>query len=97
MKSAMNISSKNKDEAIKFILKSHLKIDKNLFLSHKLFVAKSAINWIFDHGKDINIIKYYLKDVEKYLNGDLELLWEDGKILKKKANSNEKNNTTKKQ
>ncbi len=96
MKSVMKIDYKNKDQVIKFILRSHLKIDNNLFLSHKLFVAKSAINWIFDNTKYPDVIKHYMKDIEQYLNGNLELFWSNGNLKKKKVSNNDKTETSKK-
>jgi hypothetical protein len=87
--STFSIMNNKKEEIIKSILKSHLKINNNLFLSEKLFVAKSAINWIFDNTKYPDVIKHYLKDVEKYLKGELLLSWSNGVLIKKKVKTND--------
>jgi|LakMenEpi03Aug12_release.lakeMendotaPanAssembly.Ray.scaffolds.fasta_scaffold52015_7 hypothetical protein len=87
--STFSIMNNKKEEIIKSILKSHLKVDKNVFLSEKLFVAKSAVNWIFDNTKYPDVIKHYLKDVEKYLKGELLLSWSNGVLIKKKVKTND--------
>lgn len=81
---------KDKDKIVKSMLKNYLKVDNNLYISNKLFIANTAINWIFSHTKDINIIKYYMKDVEKHLKGDLQLSWINGILTKKKVIQNDK-------
>jgi len=76
---------KDKDKIIKSMLKSYLKVDNNLYLSNRLFMANTAINWIFTHTKDANTIKYYMKDVEKHLKGEICLTWINGVLTKKKV------------
>ena len=97
MITATEINYKNKDEATAAILKKYLKKQDNMLLSHRLFVAKSVINWIFDNTKHPLIIKSYIEDVEKYIVGTLELSWKDGVIIKnkiKKEITNENKKTT---
>jgi hypothetical protein len=84
MITATEMNYKNKDEATAAILKKYLKKQDNMLLSHRLFVAKSVINWIFDNTKHPLIIKSYIEDVEKYIVGTLELSWKDGVIIKNK-------------
>lgn len=79
------VNNIKKEQVIKNILKNHLKKNDNLFLSNKLFIAKSAINWIFDNTKYPDIIKHYIKDVDKYLKGELDLFWSNGILIKKKV------------
>lgn len=90
---AMNYISK--EQAIKALLKKHLTMNNNLFLSEKLFVAKSVINWIFDNIKSEPVKKVYFEDVEKYLKGDLELKWFNGLIIKNKSIKKEDKNENK--
>ena len=97
MITATEMNYKNKDEATAAILKKYLKKQDNMLLSHRLFVAKSVINWIFDNTKHPLIIKSYIEDVEKYIVGTLELSWKDGVIIKnkiKKEITNENKKTT---
>jgi len=79
-----------KEQAIRTILKKHLSVNDNLFLSQKLFVAKSVINWIFDNVKTEPVKKVYFEDVEKYLKGELDLKWFNGLIIKNKSPKKEK-------
>ena len=84
-----------KEQAIKIILKKHLSINGNLFLSEKLFVAKSVINWIFDNVKSDPVKKVYFENVDKYLKGDLDLKWYNGLIVKNKSPKKENKNENK--
>jgi hypothetical protein len=89
----MDITSKEK--TINFLIKKYLKIDNNIFISDRLFIAKSAVNWIFQNSKHPTTIKHYIEEVEKYLEGKHELKWSNGVLIKKKANKDEKNNKEK--
>lgn len=84
MSTAPKMNLKNKEEAILSMLKKYLKQKDNMFLSERLFVAKSFINWIFDNIKHPQIIKTYIDDVEKYITGDVDMGWKNGIIIKKK-------------
>lgn len=93
-----NIKAMNyitKEQAIKTILKNHLSSSGNLFLSEKLFIAKSVINWIFDNVKSEPVKKVYFDDVDKYLKGDLDLKWFNGLIIKNKSPKKENKNENK--
>ncbi len=81
----------NKDEVLKSILKKYLVIDGNLLKSEKLFMAKSSVNWVFEHTKNSTLIKQYLKEIENYLSGDIDLSWKNGQLIKKKVDKNDKN------
>lgn len=95
MKQKMAMNYITKEQAIKEILKKYLIKNDNLFMTEKLFVAKSVINWIFDNIKNEPIKKVYFEDVEKYLKGDLELKWFNGLIIKNKSPKKEKQNENK--
>lgn len=90
---------KDREEAIKHILKKFLIIQNNILLSERLFIAKSIINWIFDNSKNSHVIDMYMKDLESFLKGDLDLRWVDGIITKKKEskNDNKKSKSTEKE
>lgn len=89
----------DRSEAVKYILKKFLIIEDNILLSERLFIAKSIINWIFDNSKSEHVIDMYMKDLESYLKGELELRWINGIITKKKENTNDNkvSKTTKKE
>jgi hypothetical protein len=63
-------------------------------LSERLFIAKSILNWIFENSKHPNVINLYMKDLEKYLNGEMELKWING-IITKKSKKEDKNDNKK--
>jgi len=79
----------DRNEAIKHILKNFLVIEDNILLSERLFIAKSIINWIFDNSKNECVIDMYMKDLELFLKGKLDLRWVDGIITKKKETKND--------
>lgn len=66
---------KVRELAKKHLLKSHLKRDGNLLLARKLFIVNSALNWIFSTTSDVKVIERYIIDLEKFLNGEIELKW----------------------
>ncbi len=90
---------RDRHEAIKYILKNFLVIENNILLSERLFIGKSIINWIFDNSKNPQVIDMYMKDLELFLNGKLDLKWINGIITKKKENKNDhkESKTTKKE
>jgi hypothetical protein len=99
MSTALMKYYKDKEEAIKYILKNFLIIENNILLSERLFIAKSIINWIFQNSKSPHVIDMYMKDLELFLNGKLDLRWVDGVITKKKEakNDHKESKTTKKE
>jgi hypothetical protein len=91
---AIIMDDKDKDLLLKGIIKKYLKIEDNILLSERLFIAKSILNWIFENSKHPNVINLYMKDLEKYLNGEMELKWING-IITKKSKKEDKNDNKK--
>lgn len=89
MSAAIMNKFKDREEAIKHILKKFLIIENNILLSERLFIAKSIINWIFTNSKNQYVIEMYMKDLELFLEGKLDLRWVDGIITKKKESKND--------
>jgi hypothetical protein len=94
MGTAIIMDDKDKDLLLKGIIKKYLKIEDNILLSERLFIAKSILNWIFENSKHPNVINLYMKDLEKYLNGEMELKWING-IITKKSKKEDKNDNKK--
>jgi hypothetical protein len=92
MSMATMMDDKDKELLLKGILKKYLKKEDNIYLSERLFIAKSVLNWIFENSKHPNVINLYVKDLEKYLNGEMELKWIDGIITKKSKKENKNDN-----
>ena len=76
---------KNKDDAINYILKKYLKIQDNVLLSERLFIANSVLDWIYRSTNNQKVIDAYLNDLEEYLKGNLDLRWIDGVVIKKES------------
>lgn len=78
---------KTKDETIKYILKKHLKAEGNVLMCERLFVANSILEWVFKSTNNSIVIKSYISDLEKYIEGHLQLPWADDVVIKKKDES----------
>lgn len=74
---------KNRKQAIEYILKKHLKSQDNLLLSQRLFLVNSVLIWVFNNTNNQAVIKSYLNDLEKYIEGRIELPWAEEVITKK--------------
>ncbi len=92
MSTATMMDDKDKELLLKGILKKYLKKEDNIYLSERLFIAKSILNWIFENSKHPNVINLYVKDLEKYLNGEMDLKWINGIITKKSKKENKNDN-----
>lgn len=69
------------EEAIrKIIIGRPVDKDGNLLHTSRVFVAASVIQWIYENTKTDDQISHYLSQVEKHLNGELEMYWENGLI-----------------
>lgn len=70
---------KTKDQAIKYLIKKYARRKGNLVLSQKLFVANAILEWIYDKTDNPQVLKVYIDDLEKYIQGKIELEWTNGK------------------
>ena len=70
----------NTQKEIKKIIESFVVREDNLIHAERLFVAKTVLMWAVENSKEQNIFKSYLTEIEKHLNGEITLYWEDGKI-----------------
>ena len=68
------------DLIIRNILEEFVKIDDNIYHSERLFVAHTVLRWAFETTKDENQIKFYVNQIKKYLRGEINIFWKDGKI-----------------
>ena len=74
---------KSRQEIIRDLFKRYTYKNENIVYGHKLFVINSIINYIYLDGDDknvYNLIVYYSGLIDKYLKGELDLYWEDGKV-----------------
>jgi len=74
------------EKEISKLLKKYLKQDGNVCYAEKLFVAKSVLLWVYENNKEQKAIKYYIGEIDRYLNGEITLYWEDGTIRIRKDN-----------
>lgn len=83
MDKAKKMDYSDKNDVIKSLLKKYLTIDGNILKSERLFIAKSGINWIYQNTKNPTSIKHYIKEIESYLKGEINLSWKNGLLFKK--------------
>lgn len=76
--------SQNAEKQIKKMLESFLKKEENLIIATRLFVAKSVLIWASENTKDLKAFKAYMAEVERHLNGEITLYWEDDIIKVRK-------------
>lgn len=76
--------SQNAEKQIKKMIEAHVTKQDNLVIATKLFVAKSVLKWALENTKDSKTFKGYLSEIERHLNGEITLYWEDGIIKVKK-------------
>lgn len=76
--------SQNAEKQIKKMIEAHVTKQDNLVIATKLFVAKSVLNWAFENAKDSKAFKAYMSEIERHLNGEITLYWEDGIIKVRK-------------
>jgi len=74
----------------KRMIKIYMKVDDNLYRAERFFMANSALSWALENNKEASVITYYLKEIEKHLNEEITLFWQDGKIKVKKGKKDEK-------
>lgn len=71
---------KSSQKEIKKFLRSFLTMKENILFAERLFVAKSVLMWASEHSANENMFNSYLTEIERHLNGEITLYWEDGKI-----------------
>ena len=77
------IYSSRKDTT-KYIIKKYFKKSENVLFAEQLFIAHVIINWIFSATRNPGVVKSFMDDLEKYLNGDTQQNWIQA-IIKKKG------------
>ncbi len=70
----------NPEKEVKKLLSEFLLMEENIFLSHRLFVAVSVLNWAVLKYADKNALQHYLDQVKKHLRGEITLYWEHGVV-----------------
>jgi hypothetical protein len=66
------------------LLSKYINKEDNLINCQKIFIANSFIRWIEENSKDDSQFAGYLKEVARYLDGEIDLYWEKGSIKIKK-------------
>jgi hypothetical protein len=80
-----NLKMNNDFDSIRArIAKSFVKKDENVFHAQKLFMAVSVLRWAYEKQASESEKSKYYNFVEKYLDGEIDLYWEDG-IIKLKT------------
>ncbi len=71
---------KQPEEIIKGIRKRYLTKLDNVFYLEKYFVACSVIRWIYKTTDKTEEILAYMGQIERHMNGEIDLFWENGVI-----------------
>lgn len=58
--------------------------EDNVFMAEKLFVVNSVVHWVVKKAKsgefDSAQVRNYLNVVASYLNGKIEIFWDNGSL-----------------
>lgn len=68
------------DEIIISLYRKYSSKEDNLIIAERLFVAASVVKWVFKNANRGDEIIQYLLQVEKYLEGEINLYWEEDVI-----------------
>ena len=89
----MGTENYSSDEARKELMQALLEMDysfhqrENVYHAEKAFLVNSIINWGIKKrakGKfSLQELKYYVTLVQGFIEGEYDLSWENGKIVKK--------------
>lgn len=71
---------KSEKDIINNIIKKYLVKENNLIKVNRLFVAVSVVRWVFSSTKDTEEILGYLTQLERFLDGEINLYWENSVI-----------------
>ena len=74
----------NLEKEIKKLLEKYIEKEDNLLLSSRLFVANSVLLWAKENVKDPKAIKYYITEVERHMQGEITLYWQNGIVKVKR-------------
>ena len=66
------------------LLNKYITKEENLLNCQKIFIANSLIKWIEENSKDKNQYAGYIKEIVRYLDGEIDLYWHEGSIKIKK-------------
>lgn len=71
---------KTPEEIIRGLKMRYASSEENVYFMDKIFVAASVVKWIFLNSSKNEEILGYLAQVERYMNGEIDLHWEDNTI-----------------
>jgi hypothetical protein len=71
---------KRPEEIIKSIYDRYSVKEENIIFLGRLFVAASVVRWAFKQSSKTEELLQYLSQVEKFLEGEIDLYWQDGVI-----------------
>ena len=67
------------------LIKKFAFLEDNLYNIPRLFTAISILKWAYAN-KSPNEIKYYISEIEKHLNGEITLYWQDDIVKVRRKN-----------
>ena len=76
---------KDKKSAIKYLIKKYYKKIDNVLLFEDLFITKQVVEWVFESTRNPKVVKSFMEDLEKYLNGEIHLKWVEAIIAKRES------------
>jgi len=85
-----NMKLKRPEEIIKSIYERYSVKQDNIVFLGRLFVAASVVRWAFNQSSKTEELLQYLSQIERFLEGEIELYWQDGVIKVGKVKKGDK-------
>jgi hypothetical protein len=76
----LNMKLKKPEEIMLELRTRYLSKTDNVYHLERYFVACSVIRWIFGTTDKSEEILGYLAQVERHMNGEIDLFWDEGSI-----------------
>lgn len=84
------MTAREPKQIITSIFKKYVKIEDNTIYADKLFMINSVISHLFKNKYDKGFSKTLVEHgeiINRYLNNEVDIYWEDGRIMVKELNS----------
>ena len=89
MGNSSTMKIKSPEQIIKAMVEKYSTKEDNIVHLERLFVAASVVRWVFQNTSNTEEMLKYLMQVDKYLQKETELYWEEG-IIKVKTERKKK-------
>ena len=84
MSNSSTMKIKTPEQIIKAMVEKYSTREDNIVHLERLFIAASVVRWVFQNTSNTEEMLKYFMQVDKYLQKEVELYWEEGIIKVRK-------------